>query len=109
MSEKEWRHYIADILHSVERIQKAVAAETYESFAQDEDIQDIVMRRFQIIGEAAKKIPDDKKAGFSDVPWQKVISLRNIVVHEYGYVDLKVVWDTIHKHLPELKTRLSEL
>jgi uncharacterized protein with HEPN domain len=67
------------------------------------------LRRFQIIGEAARKIPVEIRDKYPDLPWQKMISMRNFIVHEYSYVDMKIVWDTIFLALPDLKTGLSSV
>lgn len=110
MSEKnEWLFRIEDILHSIERIEKAICALTYDAYAQNEDVQDITDRRFQIIGEAARKVPEEIRQNHSQLPWSKMIGLRNFVVHEYKRVDRRVVWDTINKELPPLKTALKTL
>jgi uncharacterized protein with HEPN domain len=105
-SQKEWDHHVADILHSIDRIENAVKGVSYEAFESDEDIQDIVLRRFQIIGEAARKIPENVRGSHPTVPWQKMISMRNFIVHEYSYIDLKVVWDTVFLALPTLKSEI---
>ncbi len=73
MSEKEWKHHISDILHSIDRIEKAVSGLSYAQFESNEDVQDIVLRRFQIIGEAARKTPEYAQERYPDVPWQKMV------------------------------------
>jgi uncharacterized protein with HEPN domain len=109
MSEKDWDFRLADILYSIERIEAIAARHNSESFAEDQDARDIVDRRFQIIGDATRKIPDEFKNIHPDIPWLRMAGLRNFVVHEYNNVDPAIIWDTIQKNLPELKEKLAAL
>ncbi|MCI0507208.1 MAG: DUF86 domain-containing protein [Gammaproteobacteria bacterium] len=70
---------------------------------------DAVIRNFTIIGEAARQIPSEIEQRYSDVPWHKMRSLRNIVVHEYFGVDMRIVWETIHKDLPPIVPLLKNV
>ena len=72
-------------------------------------IQDAVCRRLEIIGEAANKIDDEFKGKYPDVPWYKIVGMRNLLIHEYFHVDLDQVWNTIQKNIPELKKHILEM
>lgn len=65
-----------------------------------------MVRRFQVIGEAAGKIPKEMRAQFPDVPWAKIVALRNLIIHDYTNVDYSEVWRVVQKELPLLKTQL---
>lgn len=72
-------------------------------------IQDAICRRLEIIGEAASKIDDEFKEKYPDVPWHKIVGMRNLLIHEYFHVDLDQVWNTIQKSIPELKEQILKM
>ncbi|MGD9335165.1 MAG: DUF86 domain-containing protein [Desulfobacterales bacterium] len=71
-------------------------------------MQDAVCRRLEIIGEAAK-LESEFKEQFLNIPWYKIVAMRNILIHEYFAVDLDQVWNTIQKDLPDLKNQLDKI
>lgn len=66
----------------------------------DERTQDAVLRRLLVIGEAAAHLTPETKSQFPEIPFRKMIGMRHRIVHDYGSVDLEIVWDTIQIHLP---------
>lgn len=70
---------------------------------------DAVVRNFEIIGEAASHIPDDIPSKYSEVPWFEMKGMRNIMVHEYFRVDLKIVWMTARESLPALVSTIKRI
>jgi uncharacterized protein with HEPN domain len=70
---------------------------------------DAVVRNFEIIGEASKHISKTLQSKYSSIPWNKVKSMRNIIVHEYFGINFDVVWKTIEKSLPDLKTEIQKV
>lgn len=64
-------------------------------------------RSLQIIGEAAKKIPDDIKEKYPDVPWKGMTGMRDIIVHEYDEIDVEQVWNTIANDIPATIEKIS--
>ena len=75
----------------------------------DEKTIDSVIRNLEIIGEAARSIPDDFKVQHPDIPWDEMIGMRNKVIHEYFGVDHEIVWKTVTDDLPTLKKMLEYL
>lgn len=104
-----WAYRIRDILSSIERIEKTLSGLGFDAYMQSSDAQDIVARHFQVIGEASRKLPDDVTARHSDIPWSKMIGLRNFVVHEYHCVDQRIIWDTALIELPKIKRMLKKI
>ena len=82
---------------------------TEEEFYENRQVQDAVLRRFQIVGEAAKKIDEDFRNKYSDIPWKKIAGMRDVVIHEYFGVNLRRVWLITKEDLPELKLRISRI
>jgi len=68
-----------------------------------------VIREFEIVGEAVGKLPEDLKGQFPGVPWREIKDFRNILIHEYFGVDLRIVWNTIHQDLPLLLDAAAEI
>jgi len=79
--ERDWRLYAADIIEACGKVRRFVAGMTFETFVADERTQDAVMRNIEIIGEAAKNIPDDVVAGAPEIEWRNVRGMRDILAH----------------------------
>ena len=75
--------YINDMLESITRIEKYIKNIDEDGFLKDDKIQDAVLRRLEIIGEATKKIPNELKRKYPLIPWKKVAGLRDILIHAY--------------------------
>ena len=88
---KDYRVYLVHILESIDRIERYTAQGRDDFFAQ-EMAQDAVLRNMEIIGEAAKRIPKDIREACSDIPWQKMAGLRDVIIHDYEGVNLARVY-----------------
>ncbi len=101
--------YLDDLILSMSRISEYIADHTLDSFCEDHKTIDAVVRNFEIIGEAAKKLPDEITIKYTDVPWAEMYLLRNKVIHEYFGVDYEIIWDVARNYLPENKLRIEEI
>jgi len=72
-------------------------------------IQDAVIRRLEIIGEAVKNIPFSFRKEYPKILWKKISGLRDILIHEYFGVDMRLVWRITKKDMPEFKKRISDI
>lgn len=95
---------LQDILDAIERIQSRVNLDRIED---DEMLQVWALYHLQIIGEAARALSSEITQNYSQVPWSKIVGLRNRVVHEYFDIDLDIVIDIIVYDLPELKDKIT--
>ena len=92
---------LEDMLDSMSKIDKYTYQISFEEFCNDDKTVDAVIRNFEIIGEAANRIPDEIKSYNPEIPWRSLIGLRNRVIHEYFGVDLEIVWDIVINDLHE--------
>lgn len=99
---------LLDINDAIERIDK-YAVRGKETFQKEELIQTWIVHHLQILGEAAARISDEFKAGHSDIPWSKIIGMRNILVHDYFQIDIDIVWAVIEKDLPQLREMIKKM
>lgn len=106
---RDYKLYLEDILTAIKKIKKHTKGYTLEKFQKDEKTLDAVIRNLEIIGEAARQLPDMIKIKFSDIPWRAVVGMRNIVAHEYFAVDVEEVWKTVREDIPELERKIKQV
>lgn len=73
----------------------------------DVQLQDCVIRRLEIIGEAANRVSAETKQKHPDLPWTEMIGMRNMMIHEYDNLDFEIVWETVQRDLPVLIKKLQ--
>jgi uncharacterized protein with HEPN domain len=98
--------YLSDILQAAAAIQRFTAGVTLAEFKANEEKYEAVTRKFEIIGEAARRLSPEIRAQFPEIPWKLVTAMRNILIHDYDDVDLDVVWQTIERDLPPLIAKI---
>ena len=106
---KEIKIYLEHIIESIDLVQDSIKDMNKDEFCNDIHTQDAVIRRIQVIGQAAKNLPDDLKEDNPDIPWRKIIAMRNILVHDYLGIDLDIVWNTAVRDLVFIKEELKKL
>jgi uncharacterized protein with HEPN domain len=99
---KDPRIYIEDCLESISRISEYVREIDRSTFARNPAIQDAVIRRLEIIGEAAKRIPEQVKQHHPEIPWRSMAAMRDVLIHDYPEIVIDQVWITATEHLPPL-------
>jgi uncharacterized protein with HEPN domain len=106
MSKRPIDLLLDDICQAIDRIEQYTNKISFDDFCKDQKTVDAVVRNFEIIGEAANRVPDDFKQSHSDIEWHKVVGLRHRIVHEYFGIDIQIIWQIMHKDLPRLKQQL---
>lgn len=101
--------FIQHILESIEWIGTYAKNMSFAKFKKSTKDQDAIIRRFEIIGEAAKNLPADFKKKHKNIAWDKIAGMRDVLIHHYFGIDLDLVWKTIHEDLPSLKEKLNKL
>ena len=100
---------LIDILNSCESIERFIRNKSKNDFYNDEMMQEAVIRKIEIIGEAANRVSEDLKNRFPDFPWKKMRAMRNIMIHMYDELELDIVWSTATNDIPLLQNRVKEL
>ena len=106
---RDYKLQLDDITEPIGRITEYTRDMSEEAFAMDHKTQDAVIRNLEIIGEAARNLPDQIKDSTSEIQWHKIIALRNILIHEYFGVNTKILWDVITNKLGKLEDTCRKL
>jgi len=101
--------YLLHIKEAIKKIDSYVNNLDFEGFKKKLIVQDAVIRQFEIIGEAAKKLSEDFKDRNTNIPWKYIIGMRNRLIHNYFGVDMETVWETIVKDIPDLKKEIYKI
>jgi uncharacterized protein with HEPN domain len=109
MSKRDPKLLLADILEAIEKIRKYTNDHTYDSFTADSKTMDAVIRNFEIIGEAANRLPEDFKDIHSKVDWFRIIGFRNRIVHDYMGIDYEIVWTIIERDIEKLAVEIKHI
>lgn len=101
--------YLWDMRAQADMLMELLPQTTEEAFLADPNIQAIFERRLEIIGEAASHLSRKFREEHDEIPWQRIIGLRNVLAHDYGRVIPERIWETATAHLPELVQFLDQL
>jgi uncharacterized protein with HEPN domain len=102
------RERLLDLREAIERIEKYTAAGR-SALERDELIQTWVIYHLQIIGEATRSLSPELRARYSEIPWPKIIGMRNILAHRYFGIDVDMVWSAVEHDLPQLKSDVDRI
>lgn len=98
-----------DIIESATLIARYVERTTFAELLGHDMLQDAIIRRLTIIGEAANGVSMEIRATYPTVPWSQMASFRHFVVHEYFRMDWKIVWETATTHVPKLVLQIEQV
>lgn len=101
--------YIEHINECIKRIKEYSIGIDEVSFLENNLIQDAIIRNFEIIGEATKKLNDDFRSKYPDIEWKKIAGMRDKLIHDYIGVDLWAVWAVVEKIIPTLETQIQDI
>lgn len=101
--------YIRHILDQISNIENFMEGILEKDLSSNTEKEYAVIRCFEIIGEASKKIDPDFKNKYTDVPWRKMAAFRDVLIHDYDRLVSDIIWATVKKDIPRLKTSLTEI
>lgn len=109
MSRREPHFLVTDIIEAGNKIISYTADLSFDDFVGDDKTIDAVIRNFEIIGEAANRLPIDFKILHPEIEWHRIIGFRNRIVHDYFGIDHSIVWEIKISYLPDLILKLQSL
>ena len=101
--------FIKDILQNMNDALEFIEGISYDQFTADKKTLNAVLRSIEVIGEAAKNIPDEVRAGYPQVPWKEMAGMRDKVIHSYFGVDPETVWLVIRDRIPAIKPLIQKV
>jgi uncharacterized protein with HEPN domain len=106
---KDPKVFLVHILECILLIEKYSKKVTAAKFHKDPVLQDAIIRRLEIIGEAVKNLPAPVKTQYSNIPWKQMAGMRDVLIHEYFNIDLFLTWKVVKQELPLIKKQLSAI
>ncbi len=106
---RSWRLFLKDIVEASDRVLRYTEGRDLRAFTADEMAYDAVLRNLQIIGEAAKAIPADVRAGHPEVDWRGMAGLRDVLTHAYFGLDNETLWDVVVTKVPRLRRQIHDV
>lgn len=100
---------LADIIEGGNKILRYTLNMTYGEFISNEIILDAVIRNFEVIGEAANRLPDEFKSKYDNIDWHRIRGFRNRIVHDYAGIDYEIVWQIKETFLPNMLLQIGEI
>ena len=104
---RELLDYVEDVLDGMNKAEILLEGVSYSQFEIDFRINFAVVRALEIIGEAAKRLPDDLRQIYPDIPRKGMAGMRDRIIHGYDNVDLQIVWDVVKRDIPQIKPKIE--
>lgn len=106
---RELSAYFEDICIACDKIERYTKGMNKEALSHNDLVLDAVVRNLEVIGEAVKKIPDEIRIEYDNIPWRKIAGLRDILIHEYFGININIIWDVVVNKITPLKNTIEIL
>jgi uncharacterized protein with HEPN domain len=104
---REFLDFIEDMLDGMNKAIALLEDVSYTRFETDFRINFAVVRALEIIGEAAKRLPEELRQKYPDIPWKGMAGMRDRIIHGYDNVDLQIVWDVVKRDIPQIRPKVE--
>ncbi len=101
--------YLEDMYSHGEKALALVQGMTFEDFKKDWKTQFALIRALEVMGEAARYVPESFRQQHPEIPWRGIVGLRNVLIHRYFHLNLEAIWQTVHGMLPDVLQQLQNL
>jgi len=108
MSDREILLLLEDMMDATQKILSYTSGMDFDDFTNDDKTIDAVVRNFEIIGEAANRVPDNFKSDHPEIEWRRMTGLRNRIIHEYFGINYETVWKIKEENIPELVVLIQQ-
>ena len=105
----EPRDYLRHILIEADYLLRESEGLSADEFMANETLQRAFVRSIEVIGEAAKNVPDDFRTHYTHIDWRRISGMRDRLIHGYFGVDYAIVWDVVQNHIPDLRRRIASI
>jgi uncharacterized protein with HEPN domain len=105
----EFLDFIEDILDAMDKAESMLSGADFETFEEDYQLNFAVVRALEIIGEATKRLPESIRSQYPEIPWKDMAGMRDRIIHGYDAVNLRIVWETVKRRIPEIKPRIQQI
>ena len=106
---RDFRLYLRDIFTAMVAIQEFIEDMDFEAFTVDDKTASAVIRKFEIIGEATKNVPEDIRQKYPQIPWRQMAGMRDRLIHAYFGIDYSLVWETAKNQIPLLQPIIAQI
>ena len=106
---RDYKAYLEDIVQAAQKINRYISGLSLQTFSSDEKTIDAVVRNLEVIGEAVRNIPVDIRERYPEIEWRRIAGLRNILIHEYFAISMKIIWDIARNKLPILEKEIKKI
>jgi uncharacterized protein with HEPN domain len=106
---REFLDFVEDILDAMNKAEILLEGVNYSQFESDFRINFAVVHTLEIIGEATKRLPEDLRRRYPDIPWKGMAGMRDRIIHGYDNVDLQIVWDVVKRDIPQIKPKIKRI